>query len=148
MQRRDYILRMIEQFGAALVRIRQMILGGASAEAVHAEMQTTARNAGIDLDMARLASADTIIDLMSTGSELNPSRCWLTAELLLVDALDADAAGDDEGARLSYTKSLRLFSLIEPGGAFLVGWPEAGERVEEVRARLASLDTNAGTAPE
>ena len=140
MAQRDYILRMIEQIGAAMIRLRQMILGGGeSAETIRLEFQSIARSAGIDLEMARLATPDTLLALISVGGEVNPSRAWFTAELLYLDALDADAAGDVERARLSYQKAVRLFALLEPAGGFLVGWPEAAQRVQEVRERLAAL---------
>ena len=132
---------MIEQIGAAMIRLRQLILGGSeSAETIRLEFQSIARSAGIDLEMARLATPDTLLALISVGGEVNPSRAWFTAELLYLDALDADTAGDVERARLSYQKADRLFTLLQPGGGFLVGWPEAGQRVEEVRSRLAALD--------
>jgi hypothetical protein len=41
------------------------------------------------------------------------------------------------GAELSYDKALRLFQLLEPGGALLVGWPDARERVEGVTDRVS-----------
>ena len=132
---------MIEQIGAAMVRLRQMILGGsAAAETIRLEFQSIARSAGIDLEMARLASPETLVALISVGGEVNPSRAWFTAELLYLDALDAETSGHNERGRLSYQKALALFTLLQPGGGFLVGWPEAGQRVEEVRTRLAALD--------
>jgi hypothetical protein len=137
---RDYILRMIEQIGAAMIRLRQVILGGSeSAQTIRLEFQSIARSAGVDLEMARLATPDTLIALLSVGGEVNPSRAWFTAELLYLDALDAETSGDTDRARLSYQKAVRLFSLLEPGGGFLVGWPEAGQRVQEVRDKLEAL---------
>lgn len=133
---RDYILRMIEQIGQALIRIRMMILGGtASAEAIEGELQTTARGFGVDLDMARMATADTLVLLISTGGEVDPSKCWILAELLFLDALESEARGNIEAAATSFDKALQLFSLLRPGGGFLVGWPEAAERIAEIRSR-------------
>jgi hypothetical protein len=74
-------MRMIKQLGVALVRLRQMITGKASKAEIRAEMTAAARTGGVDLPMARLASVDTLLALLSVGGELNPSRCWLTAEL-------------------------------------------------------------------
>ena len=140
MAQRDYILRMIEQIGAAMIRLRQMILGGSeSAETIRLEFQSIARSAGVDLEMARLATPDTLIALISVGGEVNPSRAWFTAELLYLDALDAETSGNFDRGRLSYQKAVRLFALLEPAGGFLVGWPEAGQRVQEVRSRLEAL---------
>ncbi|MGK2951061.1 MAG: hypothetical protein ACSLEZ_01585 [Thiobacillus sp.] len=140
MQQRDFIMRMIEQLGVALARLRQMITGQASKEEIRAEMHAAARQGGIDLEMAKLASLDTLLSLISVGGEINPSRCWLTAELLLLDGMDAEADGRCEAAAVSYEKAIRLFALLEPAGALLVGWPEARERVLEVRERLSHLE--------
>ena len=134
---------MIEQIGAAMIRLRHMILGGAAAaETIRLEFQSIARSTGVDLDMVRLASPDTLLALMSVGGEVNPSRAWVTAELLYLDALDAETSSDMQRARLSYRKALALFSLLQPGGGFLVGWPEAGQRVEEVRSKIEALDAH------
>ena len=53
------------------------------------------------------------------------------------------SAQDTERARLSYEKALQLFALIRPKGAFLVGWPEAAERMDEIEERLAMLEEGA-----
>lgn len=142
MQQRDFIMRMIEQLGVALARLRQMITGQASKEEIRAEMHAAARQGGVDLEMAKLASLDTLLSLISVGGEINPSRCWLTAELLLLDGMDAEADGRCEDAAVSYEKAIRLFGLLEPAGALLVGWPEARERVLEVRARLDHIQAS------
>jgi hypothetical protein len=47
-----------------------------------------------------------------------------------------DAADALDKARLLYT-------LIEPGGGLLVGFPEAGARIADVDARLASFPSEA-----
>lgn len=143
MHSRDYILRMIEQIGQVLIRLRQMILEGAPAEEIDRELRSTARGMGLDLDVARLATADTLVMLVSVGGEADPSRGWLLAELLYLDALEAETSGRVDAARTSYDKALRLYSLVAPAGGFLVGWPEATERMAEIRSRLAGLDAGA-----
>ena len=139
MQQRDYIMQMIEQLGVALAHLRQLILGKASKAEIRAEMAAAACTGGVDLQMARIATPDTLVALLSVGGELNPSGCWLTAELLFLDGLEAEADSDVSGASLSYEKALNLFRLLEPAGALLLGWPEARERVEEITARLDRL---------
>jgi hypothetical protein len=139
-QQRDYILRMIEEMGAALVKLRQMITGGkASPAAVQKELQSAARGLGIDLDTARIASAETLGMMASSAGSPDPSRCWLTAEVLFLDALAAETAGEYAAARAGYDKALRLFSLLQPGAMFLTGWPDAAERVAAIRAKLETI---------
>ena len=48
----------------------------------------------------------------------------------VVDALDAVEA---------LNKARLLYTLIEPGGGLLVGLPEAGERIADLDARVASF---------
>jgi hypothetical protein len=96
--------------------------------------------------MARLASPDTLVSLICIGGQINPSRCWLTAELLLLDGMDAESDGRFDEAVVSYEKALRLFELLEPAGALLAGWPEARDRALEVEARLSRIQ--APEAPE
>jgi hypothetical protein len=137
-------MRMIEQLGVALARLRQMITRQVSKQEIRAEMHAAARQGGVDLDMARLASLDTLMSLISVGGEVNPSRCWLTAELLLLHGMEAESDGRLDEAEVSYEKALRLFELLEPSGAFIVGWPEARKRALEADAglnRVRSLDT-------
>lgn len=129
-------MRLIEQLGVALARLRQLITGQASQEEIRAEMHAAARQGGIDLEMAKLASVDTLVSLMFIGAEINPSRCWLTAELLLLDGIDAESDERYDEAEVSYEKAIRLFELLVPAGTLLVGWPEAHERILEIEARL------------
>ena len=64
---RDYILRLIEQLGGALVALR------------------------------RGFSEDTLHMFVSPTGEVEPARCWLMAELLYLDGLQAklEERGDD-----------------------------------------------------
>ncbi len=144
MPQRDYILRLIEQLGQALLRIRKMILGEEPGGGrVDDELRRVGRRAGVDLDIARIATPETLLLLVAPTGEPDPGRCWVLGEMLYLDGLAAEAEGRAQAALASYDKAVRLFRLIEPGGAFLTGWPEAGERVRELEARAAAL----GAAP-
>jgi hypothetical protein len=142
---RDYILRMIEQFGRFAAALRRRILGG---EATHAELQaqlsSAAHQAGLDIELARVASIEMLEPLVAPGGDVDPSRCWMCAEVLYLDGLDAQLAEDPEHARSSYAKARVLFSLVAPMGAFLVGFPEARMRIEEIDQRLDSLNADEG----
>jgi len=147
MANRDYILRMIEEFGRFAVALRELILGrDGDAEEIRERLRSAARHAGMDLEMARIASADTIVMMVSPGGDLEPARCWMYAETLYLDGLAARTGGEAARAAASYRKARALFSLIAPHGAFLVGFPEASERIREIDARLAELDDPGGPA--
>jgi hypothetical protein len=136
MPQRDYILRLIEQLGQALIRVRKMILGELPATGrVDDELRLVGRRAGVDLDVARIATPETLSLLVAPTGAPDPGRCWVLAEMLYLDALNAEAEGRAAAALASYDKAARLFRIIEPGGAFLTGWPEAAERLREIEAR-------------
>lgn len=133
MPQRDYILRMIEQMGAALVALRNRIVGRrATPHQVHDELAALAGRAGYDMALLRGFSGETLRMLVSPTGDVEPARCWLMAELLCLDGLQAREEGRDEDAREGLAKARLLYSLIEPGGGLLVGLPEAGERIREI----------------
>ena len=137
MPQRDYILRLIEQLGAALVALRKRILhGGAAPQEVYDELAGLADRSGFDLALLRGFSGETLRMLVSPTGEVEPARCWLMAELLYLDGLQALAEGRDEDARAGLEKARLLYSLVEPGGGMLVGLAEAAERIHDIDDRL------------
>lgn len=144
MAQRDYLLRLIEQVGVMLAQLRKMILGGkADPGAVETDLQAVAGRAGLDLDVLRSVDHDTLVMLMSPAGEPEPGRCWMTAELFLVDGLGAESEGDTERARDCWERALRLYALLDPG-IVARGFPEVSDRLEEVEERLLSLAPTPG----
>jgi len=145
MHQTDYILRMIEEMGEILIRIRKKILGQEEEKEapVDADFGSLSRSlsrlAGVDLSLARSASADTLAMLVAPSGEVDPTRCWILAETLYLDGLHASQEGRDDDARGSLDRAHRLFALVKPGGVYLVGFPEAAERMREIEARLDGL---------
>jgi len=139
MAQQDYILRMIEMAGQALIRLRRRLLGQEADPAeVEDELRQIAGRSSLDLDFLRSVSLDTLVLLVSPAGEPEPGRTWITAELFLVDGLRSEAVGDPDGARACYERALRLYALLDPG-IVARGMPEVAERVEEVRGRLEAL---------
>jgi len=137
---RDFLLRQIEMLGELLVAVRNLILGRATPSSViHARLQQVSRQGGMDLELAQAATPDTLRMLIAPTGEIEPGRCWLLAETLYLDGLEAELTGDADRALDSFAKARMLFSLLQPMGAFLVGFPEAGERVAEIDERLGGL---------
>ena len=133
MPQKDYILRQIEVLGAALVAIRKMILGGGAETAdVETRLQEVSQQGGMALDLARAASPDTLHMLIAPTGEIEPGSCWLLAESLYLDGLLAIQLGEEDRAADSLAKARMLFTLLKPMGAFLVGFPEATERIREI----------------
>ena len=137
MPQRDYILRLIEQMGAALVALRNRILGRkVDPQRIEEELTGLAGQAGFDLQLLRGFSGESLVMSVSPTGEVEPSRCWLMAEVLYLDGLQAREEGRPDDAAASLEKASLLFGLIEPGGGMLVGFPEAGERQREIREIL------------
>lgn len=138
MTSKDYLLRQIEMLGEFLIAIRKLILGGeTSASEVFDRIRGVSAKGGMDLDLARAATPDTLRLLIAPSGEIEPGRCWLLAEVLYLDGLQARQMGDGQRANDSLGKAKMLFSLLAPMGAFLVGFPEGQERVEEIDALLS-----------
>jgi hypothetical protein len=145
MEQRDYILRLIEQVGAALVALRNRILGRRTDPTrIGQELSTLAGQGGLDMELLRGFSGETLHMLVSPTGEVEPGRCWLIAELLYLDALQAQVEGRAEDARESLAKARMLYALVAPRGGMLVGFPEAAERGEDIEARLAELENPDG----
>jgi hypothetical protein len=140
-ERRDYLLRMIEQMGVVFARLRQLIQGGSGADL---EIQQAAKQAGVDLTMARALDPDSLIELLSTGGEADPTRTWLMAEFLFLDGLAAETAGAGDEALDVYVRSLRLYAAIDP--RVIGGILEGRDRIAELERRILHL--TAGVRPD
>lgn len=135
MQQGDYILRLIEILGQALIRLRKMIVGGEDPAEVDRELQAVAEKGGVDLELARQVDEDTLLLLMSPGGEPEPARCWLMAELLYLDGLRAELEEEEGEARALFEKALRLYVALDPRIPGR-GLPEISDRVEELEEKL------------
>lgn len=145
MDRRDYILRMIEQLGQMLIAMRTLIVGRLAGDAeIEAKLREVAARGGLDLELARLTTAETLALLVAPSGDVEPGRCWLYAETLYLDGLNGQARGLTHQARSSYGKARLLFAMVKPWGGQLVGWPEAEERIAEIDRRLQDLDDQPG----
>lgn len=147
MDRRDYIMRMIEQVGAMLAALRKRILGGGgSLGEVREDLEEAARLGGLDYDLARAMSLETLLLMVAPGGEVEPGRCWLLAELSYLEGLDAQLAESEEEARRALERAGYLFGLLQPIAGNYVGIPEAAERIDEIERRLSELEGTGGGA--
>ena len=140
MTQTDYILRMIEQLGQMLASLRNVILRqSAPAQVIVNRLAAAASEGGFDLTLARAASPETIEMLVAPAGDLDAARCWLVAEILYLDGLQAQLEDRPEEAAESLRKSLPLYTLLKPKALFL-GLPEAAARISEVEDRLSTLE--------
>ena len=132
----DYILRMIEAIGLIALQIKRMLRAGSVAEAKTALREAQAQ-VGVDLDMARVLSGDSLLSVISPTGQADPTRCMLFGEILYLDGLCALEAGDVEEGRESLAKAqLPLGSAVSYGTAIGVRYPEIDATVEEIEELL------------
>jgi hypothetical protein len=136
MYRHDYIIRLIERFGAALRTLRDVILRRQRDEqGVHAEVGEIARQAGLDLDVARTLDPEMLLMWLAPGGEPDPAKLWLMAELLYLEGLQARAAGS-AGWKGDLSRAMGLLERLEPDWRPGDGFTPAGERLSEIRSLL------------
>jgi hypothetical protein len=106
------------------------------------ELSELAGRGGLDLGLLRGFTAETLHMLVSPAGEVEPGRCWLMAEFLYLDGLQAEVEERTADARESLTKARLLYGLLEPYGGMLVGFREAAERGRDIDTRMAALDAS------
>lgn len=112
MEKRDYLLRQIEALGRILSRLRELIVGGATAQA-DSEIREEMRNVGLDLAMANALDPATLMMLLGSPV-LDARRSFAVATLLHMDALRARADGDESRAARSVANALALLQAAKP----------------------------------
>ncbi len=130
---RDYILRMIEQMALIVARIRRRILGGDPGAAE--ELRAEASRHGVDLTLATVLDEESLLLVLAPGGD--PAHCWLMAEMLYLEGLQAEASARFDESLSCYRRSLRLFLALDP--RIIGGLPEAAERVAELEQRIATI---------
>lgn len=112
MEKRDYLLRQIESLRQILSRLRELITGGATAQA-DSQIREEMRNVGLDLAMANALDAATLLMLLGSPV-LDARRAFGVAALLQMDALRARADGDESRAARSIANALALLQAARP----------------------------------
>ena len=112
MERRDYLLRQIEALGRILSRLRELIVGGATADA-DSEIREEMRNVGLDLAMANALDPATLLMLLGSPV-LDARRAFAVGNLLHMDALRARADGDESRAARSESNATALLQAARP----------------------------------
>ena len=130
MEKRDYLLRQVEALGRILSRLRELIVGGATA-AADSQIREEMQNAGLDLGMANALDSSTLLMLLGSPV-LDSRRAFTVGSLLHMDALRARADGDQGRAARSDANAVALLLAARPmmdaeRGAF------ADELIAEIR---------------
>lgn len=135
MYRRDYILKLIERFGRMLIGLRRNIPGRERESAdVMAHIQDIAREAGLDLDIARRLDPASLVMWLAPTDDFDEPRLWLLAELLYLIGLDAEPSGAAGAGRADLARALALYSHLPVNWKPSDEFPTAGQRAAEVRS--------------
>jgi hypothetical protein len=137
MAQRDYILRLIEQMGQVLIRLRKLLTGKVTGEEYRTAADAAATQFGLNPSLMREATPETLAMLLSPT--VDPSRCWLAAELLWLEGQAFELEDEPDAAKAAYERAILLYRLIEPAGVMLTGWPEASRRITEIETRLSAI---------
>lgn len=137
MEKRDYLLRQIEALGRILSRLRELIVGGATAQA-DSQIREEMRNVGLDLAMANALDSSTLLMLLGSPV-LDARRAFTVASLLHMDALRARADGDATRAARSAANALALLQAAKP--------MLDGERAEIAARIIEEIRSSAATTP-
>lgn len=137
MYQRDYILRLIERFGRMLVALRNRILRRETESApLQSEIHDIAREAGLDLDLARRLDPETLLLWLSPTGEVDEAKFWLLGELLYLSGLDARETGDGDGGRGDLSRALAVFVRVRADWRPHPDLASASERSQEIRRHL------------
>lgn len=137
MYRTDFILRLIEQFARTLIALRNRILRRElTSEEVRAEIHQIARDAGLDLDVARQLDPGMLLGWLSPTGRADEAKIWLMAELLYLDALEAREAGEPDVGRTGMRQAMLLFRHLPPGWSPSGELTTAAERAAELERML------------
>jgi hypothetical protein len=134
--RHDYLIRLIERFGVALRALRDRILRRERDQlSVRGELGEIARQAGLDLEVARRLDPAALMMWLAPSGPPDPARLWLMAELLYLEGI-AGKAADDGAWRGDLTRAASLLKHVDgdwrPGPEFAT----AAERADEIRGLL------------
>ena len=106
----------LQRLAESLLRLeRQLEEAGADASHVREGLDEVASRVGVHLQIARLASPDTLLGVVSPGERKDSGKLWAVGEVLYLDGVRALAEGDPVEARGSWEKARLLLEHVEPG---------------------------------
>ncbi len=129
MIQRDYIMRMVQQFVAALLRVINLRIEGQVEQANEAIEQAYRSALGCGSEFIESLSGDEMLSMMRSGI-FSPEQVLIAARLI-----EEQAAGEesDSGDRLSKSLHLYLGVFAGPGSKILA---EYAERIDPLVGRI------------
>jgi hypothetical protein len=137
MYRRDYILRLIEQFSRVLAVLLNKITGRQMSPAeVHAQVAEIAVQSGLQLDVARSLDPTMLLMWLAPRGEIDPGKFWLMAELLFLEGMQAHEEGLADRARADLQRARVILSRLEADWRPQPDLASVAERLEAIAAML------------
>jgi hypothetical protein len=138
MYRHDYILRLIQHLGAALITLRDRILRRQRDEAaVRTEIGEIARHAGLDLDVARSLDPQQLLMWLAPVGDPDPAKLWLMAELLYLEGLQSRLSGATAW-RGDLERASAILTHVPHDWRPDAPFASAGDRLAEIRTLLGA----------
>lgn len=137
MYRRDYILRLIERFGRMLIALRNRIFNREiTEEDLRGEIHEIAREAGLDLNLARQLDPQMLLMWLSPTGEVDEPKFWLMAELLYLEGMEAVKASVGDAGRADLARARAIYGRLPAGWRPSENLASAGERCKEISILL------------
>lgn len=135
MYRRDYILRLIEQFGRALAVLLNRITGRQLPPAeAHAQIAEIASQSGLQLDVARSLDPAMLLMWLAPRGEVDAGKFWLMAELLFLEGMQAREEGLADRARADLERARVILTRLAADWRPQADLTSVGERLEAIAA--------------
>jgi hypothetical protein len=107
--------------------------GSGPVAGLRAELEALGQQVGVDLEVARRLTPESLELLVSPSDATDSLRCWILAEMLFLSARLSEAEGDGEAAREAAHRALHLFERVDPESTPEADLPDPGSRIEEIR---------------
>jgi hypothetical protein len=133
MYRRDYMIRLIEQFARALIAVRNRIIRGElTQEELRREIAEIGEHAGLDLNTARQLDPQMLLMWLAPTGDIDEPKFWLLAELLYLEGIEARTMGTGDRGDADLARARAIFARLPPEWQPADGLASARERITEI----------------
>lgn len=106
--------------------------GSGPVAGIRAELEALGRQVGVDLEVARQLTPESLAALVSASDATDQLRRWLLAEMLYLSARLSEREGSREAAREADRRALHLFRGLDPEGLPATDLPDPSLRIRDL----------------
>lgn len=139
MYRRDYLMRMIEQFTVSMGQVMFQRQNRRFAEAMELLTQAMKQLLGLNSKMVRALSVKDIITLLSTNGHFDTGKGLLLSDMLVAEGDVLSDAEQEEEASACLVKALELLLNIRRMEDGEQGMTDADERIAAVLPKVQNI---------